>query len=165
MNKPVLILIIIFVVLVSGCATTETEFETNQQDVQTTQTPEIQEEKINTEEIFAIRQNYNIEVNDWEKTQCFTDSYTSDLKLDLKITNNNVDKKLDYLTIRVNQYDSSGELVGWGRTSVKVSVLDPQTSDYALPCIKGAIPSATNVDVEIEKQPSEESYQFFKELQ
>ncbi|MDD4877535.1 MAG: hypothetical protein PHO02_00690 [Candidatus Nanoarchaeia archaeon] len=164
MNKILLILIASFVVLVSGCTTTKTEVE-NQQDMQATQVSEIQEEKINPEEILVIRQNYDIEVNNWEKTQCFTDSYTSDLKLDLKITNNNVDKKLDYLTIRVNQYDSSGELVGWGRTSVKVSVLEPQTSDYALPCIKGAIPSTIKVEVEIEKQPSEDSYKFFKELQ
>ena len=159
-------------ILISGCINEQRDsnISNDLENIQYSESPEAQatatqEVQNDLDEILKIRKNYKLELNDWQKTKCYTDSYTDDLKLDLKITNNNEDKILEYLTIRVNQYDSSGELIGWGRTSIKVRTLVPQTSDYALPCIKGALFETTKVTVEIEDNPPEETYKFHKELQ
>jgi hypothetical protein len=175
MKKLLIIFILIIgIVFISGCTSenktnSETSIESQKnQEFYTdlpTQSPTIQD-TLDVQTILSIRQNYKIELIDWQKRTCYTDSYSDDLYLDLKITNNNEEKKLDYLTIRFNQFDSFGELIGWGRTSVKVRTLEPQTSDYALSCIKEAsLPLTTKVTIELEENPPEDAYQFYKELQ
>jgi len=174
MNKIWVILLIICMVLISGCISekkpdskTSTESQKNQEfdTGLPTQSPTIQD-TLDVQKILSIRQNYKIELIDWQKRTCYTDSYSDDLYLDLKITNNNEEKKLEYLTIRFNQFDSFGELIGWGRTSVKVRTLEPQTSDYAISCIKEAsLPLTNKVTIELEENPPKETYKFFKELQ
>ncbi|MDD4409803.1 MAG: hypothetical protein PHW52_04095 [Candidatus Pacebacteria bacterium] len=122
----------------------------------------ISEKPVLTEtEIINARQNYSIELIDWGRftiTDLEFDPWSNQVQVITKITNNNKNVSLDYLTLLGESYSKSPKdgYVGGSRTHVKVGDIKP--GEFKFVVIAFAVPSVkiSSFYVILEKNPDKE---------
>ncbi len=112
-------------------------------------------------EIMDARQNYSVELIDWGRftiTDLEFDPWGDQIQAITKITNNNKNTSLDYLTLLGDAYSKSPKsgYIGGSRTHVKVGNIKPGESKFTV--IAFAVPpvKTSSFYVILEKNPDKE---------
>lgn len=140
--------------------------------------PKIVKERLSVSEIIELRNNYEVIVNDWESTGWEShynpnvDRNTENFwtRLELTIRNNNVEKSLEWLTVRVNikhPPGSDGIGLSWGRLPINVKGINPGESKKIITYYPGDLSAVTTMQevyITISESVDPEDHIFFKEL-
>ncbi len=112
-------------------------------------------------EIMNARQNYSVELLDWGRftiTDLEFDPWGDQIQAITKITNNNKNTSLDYLTLLGDAYSKSPKsgYIGGSRTHVKVGNIKPGESKFTV--IAFAVPpvKTSSFYIILEKNPDKE---------
>jgi len=116
------------------------------------------------EEILQARNQFEIEVLDFNAKDRFGTEFPFSDYVRLRITNNS-NMTLPYLTVRTNRFDAQGTLVGWSRApSIPTSNIKPGESLECDYYPKGHLAGVVNIAIEIEQNVDPDSKEFFPEL-
>lgn len=117
-------------------------------------------------EVLAARRLYSVRVVSWQAIPS-ADPAQSAVNLDLEVTNGSA-VTLEFLTIRVEEFNLSGELVGWTRAPVLVSGIPPSTMRRATATCPGGShlgsSGTSRVEASVEASPAPGEYRGFAEL-
>ncbi|MCD6451175.1 MAG: hypothetical protein J7L64_02250 [Acidobacteria bacterium] len=108
--------------------------------------------------IINTRNQFKVEV-----TNCIIKREEGEILLNLHIVNNSR-KKLNYLTLKLVQYDKDEKPIAEGRITVDVSDLDPGIGKTELLKYTPADPRAIGISVEVEQLPPKEKLSQYKEF-
>ena len=160
-NKWTLIIggIILLVIIIISGGEEKSVSETSQPPVSQ---PQISEKPVLTEtEIMSARQNYSVELIDWGRftiTDLEFDPWGDQIQAITKITNNNKNTSLDYLTLLGDAYSKSPKsgYIGGSRTHVKIGNIKPGESKFTVFAFAVPPVKTSSFYVILEKNPDKE---------
>jgi hypothetical protein len=108
--------------------------------------------------IVNLRNQFKVEV-----VNCVINKEEGEIVFNLLIVNNSR-KKLDYLTLKLVQYDEDDLSLAEGRITIEVSDLDPGIGKTELLNYTPADPQAVGISVEVEQFPAKGEFSQYKEF-
>ena len=164
MKIIIVVCITVIIIFCNSCGKKQMESEkvtTDKNTEQKTTTKNI--EYYSEDDILQVRKKFEVKIIEFDAKKEYGTEFPYSDRVLLRITNNSK-IVLPYLTIKVKRYNNQGEMIGFSRSSIPASNIKPGESleyeDYP----RGHLFGVKEIKIEIEHIISDDTKQFFKEL-
>jgi len=167
-NLIPMILSISLIAFIIGCDNGREKVNESQKESTIQQTeqalPKKTVEYYTEDEVLQARKKFKVDVVEFDAKQEYGTEFPYSDRVRLKITNKS-DMVLPYLTILTKRFDRQGKMIGSSRApSIPTSNIKPGESFEYEYYPKGHLPEVEKINVEIEHIITDNSKEFFKEL-